>query len=81
MTISGPGYVVRMEWRYFLKFAETAGTFVLFTDTRMGHIVPKRAFGSEEELQAFRGLCAARVGQGVKGFPVELGSLKGNDET
>jgi len=38
-----------MEWRYFLRFAETAGTFVLFADTRIGHILPKRAFGPEEE--------------------------------
>ena len=31
----------------------------------MGHILPKRAFGGEGEVQAFRGFCEARVGRGT----------------
>lgn len=57
-----------MEWGDFPRFVETPGKFVLFTDARMGYIVPERAFGSEEELQAFREFGQARVGKGAAGF-------------
>jgi len=77
VTISTPGCEMRMAWGYFLKFVETPGTFILFADARWGHIVPKRALGGEEQVKAFRDICAARVGQGVRAFPVEVGGEGG----
>jgi hypothetical protein len=70
VTLREPGCVMQMEWTYFLKLAETPGTFVLFIDARLGHIVPKRAFTSADDMNAFRTFCQAHAGKGTGGFPV-----------
>lgn len=72
ITIRQTGCVTTMEWTYFIRFVETRNTLLLFTSGRIGHILPKRAFASEEQLQQFRSFAQAHIGNQPIGFPVQL---------
>jgi hypothetical protein len=65
--------VDRMEhrWEAFTHVQETPHLFLLFTSARTFHFVPKRAFISAAELEAFRDLLRRNVAHRPEpGFPV-----------
>jgi hypothetical protein len=65
--------VDRMEhrWEAFTHVRETPHLFLLFTAARTFHFVPKRAFASAAELDAFRDLLRRHVAQRpAPAFPV-----------
>jgi hypothetical protein len=59
-----------MTWNHFVKVSETEHLFLLMNETKGCHLLPKRAFGTAQELDEFRRFAQARVGREVNGFPV-----------
>jgi hypothetical protein len=71
--ISFTDAVDRMEhrWEAFTHVRETPHLFLLFTAVNTFHFIPKRAFPSAAELDAFRELLRRQVAQRPEpGFPV-----------
>jgi hypothetical protein len=54
------GWVHR--WEAFVSYLESDNLLLLFVSDVSSHILPKRAFADEAELQAFRELLASRIG-------------------
>ena len=69
-TVSITHSKTRLEWPGFIRMFETAGSFFLYTTPGAALILPKRAFGSSAEMDEFRGMAQARVGNEPGGFPV-----------
>lgn len=51
----------RIAWGAFLRFVETDGFFFLHTTNVIAELIPKSAFGSAEQLAAFRTLLESKV--------------------
>ena len=68
----------RYQWDYFPGFRETLNTLLLYVSPYGFWIIPKRAFASIEELEAFKALLLTHVKTGTlrptatSGFPVRL---------
>lgn len=58
-------------WTHFTHFGETEALFVLIVSGATSQLIPKRAFGSPQELEEFRGFALAHVGNVPVGFPVQ----------
>lgn len=71
LTLREPGMVMEAEWSYFMRFVESRNCFLLFSTARAAHILPKRAFGSAQEMEEFRGFALAHVGNTPIGLPVQ----------
>ena len=71
ILIREPGCTTDVQWSYFIRFIETPNTFLLFVVARSAHVIPKRAFTSPQDLEAFRNFAAANIGSQPIGFPVE----------
>ncbi len=54
---------VETKWSSFEKFVETPNLFLLYQTRDVVGIIPKRAFGSQEELASFRSLLGSKVRQ------------------
>jgi hypothetical protein len=60
-----------LSWMHFLHFAETKTLFVLMVSRTSAQLIPKRAFGSPEEMEELRGYALANVGNKPVGLPVQ----------
>lgn len=52
-----------MKWEAFIKSKETPNLFLLFLTKQMCHMVPKRAFASEADLESLRVLLSEKIGK------------------
>jgi len=50
-----------MKWEAFIKSKETPNLFLLFLTKQMCHMVPKRAFASEADVEALRELLREKI--------------------
>ena len=62
MTRSAKGFDFSRPWRDFTKFKETPSFFFLYISANDAHIIQKRMFGNEIELEEFRDLIKDKVG-------------------
>lgn len=53
---------MKLDWKAWVRFKETRHFFMLFPNTTTMHILPKRAFASEEERIGFRDLLKEKLG-------------------
>ncbi|HKT47191.1 MAG TPA: YcxB family protein [Candidatus Acidoferrales bacterium] len=56
---SNPTSSGRFDWSTYLRIRETPDQFLLFVQKRFANFLPKRAFASDEQMQAFRSLARA----------------------
>jgi ABC-type multidrug transport system fused ATPase/permease subunit len=70
LTIRETDAYSEMQWMHFIRCIETPSTFLLFVVPRMAHILPKRAFGSDDAIREFRAFAQAHIGNQPIGFPV-----------
>lgn len=68
-------------WTHFTHFAETKTLFVLLVSQTAAQLIPKRAFGSPQEMEEFRGFALAHVGNTPIGFPVQVERTRGPKES
>ncbi len=52
-----------MKWEAFIKSKETPNLFLFFITKQMCHMVPKRAFASEADLESLRVLLNEKIGK------------------
>jgi hypothetical protein len=52
----------KLDWKSWIKFRENARFFLVYPAQRMFTIIPKRAFASPEEVDAFRELLKRKLG-------------------
>ena len=57
----GPTLEAKFLWSTWIAFAETHTCFLLLPQRHLAHMVPKRAFGSAEEVSLFRDLARSRI--------------------
>lgn len=50
-----------LKWKYFFVFEETENLFLLFIDSNLANIIPKRAFKDEAQMEKFRKLCKDNI--------------------
>jgi hypothetical protein len=50
-----------LKWEAFIKSKETPNLFLLFLTKQMCHMVPKRAFASEADIEALRELLREKI--------------------
>ena len=50
-----------LNWDAFPRYAETKNLFMLYVQSRLFHVIPKRAF-TPEDLLAFREMLQMRLG-------------------
>lgn len=75
LTLEEPKSSHRYTWDYFTGFRETAGLLLLYVSPQGFWMVPKRAFATGEDLEAFKALLLTHVKEGTllpvaTGFPV-----------
>jgi hypothetical protein len=63
-----------IAWSNFVRFGESQELFLLFRDWKSAHVIPKRVFASQADVDLLRGYLQARVGNKPIGFPVIIGS-------
>ena len=71
ITLRETGIVTQMQWSYFIRVVESATLFLLFITPRMAHILPKRGFASQAEMNEFRNFALAHISNVPMGFPVQ----------
>jgi hypothetical protein len=54
MTYSGELSETKTSWKAFVRKEENKGSIYLYIASRTAHIIPKSAFSSEEQVEAFR---------------------------
>jgi YcxB-like protein len=69
VTVSDAAQRTEYRWTAFHKFVETKNLFLLFTDSKMAVILPKRIFDAAS-LDEFRRLAQERMTPLATGFPV-----------
>ncbi|MDP4263665.1 MAG: YcxB family protein [Bacteroidota bacterium] len=62
MAKAGKGLNMTTPWRYFIKWRETKSFLLLYVTLNDAHIIPKRAFKNEGELENFRILIREHIG-------------------
>jgi hypothetical protein len=77
MTLEEAKSMNRYHWDYFPGFRETLNTLLLYVSPYGFWVIPKRAFTSREELEAFKSLLLTHVKTGTllptsSAFPVRL---------
>ena len=50
-----------LDWRYFLRWAETEAGFLLIREADVFSLIPKRAFASRAQLDEFRRLLISKL--------------------
>jgi len=56
-------FEISKPWREFTQYAESKSFFILFISASGGHIIAKRAFHSDEEMEQFRNLLQANLSE------------------
>jgi len=59
-TASGPSFNTTMQWRSLYQVKELKNWFLLYTSKQVLMMIPKRAFGTIEQLDAFRAISLRR---------------------
>lgn len=78
LTLEEPASMHRYQWSYFPGFRETLNLLLLYVSPYGFWIIPKRAFATTEELEAFKAMLLTHVKTGVflpratSGFPVRV---------
>jgi hypothetical protein len=71
ITISDDSARLEYQWSAFSKYRETKNLLVLFFGPSTYLMIPKRAFGSAQELDAMRAMATMISPRGAVGFPIE----------
>jgi hypothetical protein len=66
-----PGTETRMAWSTFVRWQETRDLFLLVRAPSYSVLIPKRAFETDADLEAFRGLLREGVAGAEPRDPVE----------
>lgn len=69
-VIDSPFSHCRHRWEDFPGVRETPTLFLLYISPSLFHIIPKRAFRSEEDLSGFRNMAQSLAGPRPPAFPV-----------
>jgi hypothetical protein len=72
LTVRTETMTTTQSWNHFTRFVESEGLFLLLIPTHPAQMLPKRAFGSAQEVDEFRGFALAHVGNTPLGFPVQI---------
>lgn len=51
----------KLDWKTWVKFKETGQFFLIYPSHQMFHLLPKRAFGAPQEMDAFRELLKRKL--------------------
>ena len=71
VVISDAATRAEHRWNAFSHVFETSNLFLLYTSDHAFHMVPKRAFGSEEDVRSFREVVRRTIAdRPAPGFPV-----------
>ncbi|MEI8197634.1 MAG: YcxB family protein, partial [Phycisphaerae bacterium] len=60
------------QWLAFTHFSESATIFLLYTSAITAHVIPKRAFATPADCDAFRQMALSKIQPPTKGFPVVM---------
>lgn len=61
IDVSGPQSNSHLNWAAIIEARETSAQFLLYPQTAIAHVLPKRAFATAELLTAFRELVRSQV--------------------
>lgn len=50
-----------LEWEYYFDFEETENLFLLFIESNLANMIPKRIFKDENQMKEFRKLCQDKI--------------------
>lgn len=62
MQFKSPGAESKVEWSFYNRLIETRRVFLLCYDKAAFIILPKHAFSSQEQIDAFRELAKSHIG-------------------
>ena len=62
LAMTAPGSRGESTWDAYISYLETQNLFLIFMSPKMARVLPKRAFGSDEDRQALRSLLATHIG-------------------
>lgn len=62
-TLKGGFGESTMSWDVVYKFVERKHYFYLYINSRAAHVIPKRAFASEQQIEEFRQLVIQSIGK------------------
>ncbi|MDY7013821.1 MAG: YcxB family protein [Cyanobacteriota bacterium] len=61
LSKEAPSYKIIFRWSFFSKFIETPHLFILCEGKSLMHVIPKRAFQSDEQIQDFKALLDEKI--------------------
>ncbi len=61
IRVDSPTASSHIEWKTYVRVRETGMQFLLYPQTQLAHVIPKRFFSTKEQVSSFREMIRRRV--------------------
>jgi hypothetical protein len=61
IRVDAPTGTSHIEWQMYIRARETAAHFLLYSQTRIAHVIPKRCLATNEEVTRLREMVRHQV--------------------